>query len=81
MVATSGQAGSQPDADERRGAGGASLDDAVFISRDREVSIFQSVLENYLETQHADALTATDAAPGRGGSWEKRAAQSMPARF
>jgi Calcineurin-like phosphoesterase len=60
---TSGQVDSQPDGQERRGANDASLDDAVFISNDREVALFQSALEEYYETQHADVVTPVDDDP------------------
>jgi len=51
-----GQAEFQPDGEARRGAAGASLDDAVFISRDQTVSIFQSVLEGYFESEHPQSV-------------------------
>jgi Calcineurin-like phosphoesterase len=53
---TSGQAGTQPEGEDRRGPGDASLDDAVFISRDRELSLFQSVLDDYFESEHSDVV-------------------------
>lgn len=65
QAVTSGQVRSQPEGEQRRGDTGASLDDAVFISRDPSVCIFQSVLEHYLETQHADSLTSAGGDGGR----------------
>jgi hypothetical protein len=64
---TSGQARTQPEGEERRGRGDVSLDDAVFISRDKEISLFQSVLDDYLESEHADAVEAADDDDRRGG--------------
>jgi calcineurin-like phosphoesterase family protein len=67
---TSGQTRTQPEGDERRGAGGASLDDAVFIARDKEISLFQSVLDDYFESQHENAIQTVDSDDRRGGEGE-----------
>lgn len=63
----SGQARTQPEGDERRGPAGATLDDAVYISRDRDISLFQSVLDDYLESEHADAIQTVDGGDDRRG--------------
>jgi 3',5'-cyclic AMP phosphodiesterase CpdA len=64
---TSGQVEAQPEGTERRSGRGATLDDAVFISRDATVSLFQSVLEEYLEERHSDTIAEPPPADDRRG--------------
>lgn len=67
---TSGQTRTQPEGEERRGAGGATLDDAVFIARDKEISLFQSVLDDYYEGEHGEDVQTTEDDDRRGGDAE-----------
>jgi Calcineurin-like phosphoesterase len=63
---TSGQVRSQPEGEGRRGPNETTLDEAVFISTDATVSLFQSALEEYFETRHADEVESSDDGDRRG---------------
>ncbi|MCP3961132.1 MAG: hypothetical protein GY719_25075 [bacterium] len=67
---TSGQQSFDPPPTTRRGFPQPSIDDRSFMSRDPVVSVFQSVLEEYLETREpeliAQAAASRDVSPDAG---------------
>jgi hypothetical protein len=63
-VWSSGQATQQPEGDDRRGPEDMSLDESVFIARDKTISVFQSALEEYFERREPDALVDDDRRSG-----------------
>ena len=59
--ATSGQPSFDPPPSTRRGVPEPTIDDRSFISRDPVISVFQSVLEEYLETKEPDLIVEASA--------------------